>query len=343
MFKQKINKVYFFIGFIALISFLNACNSCSKRPFYEADISGVEIDGIHIHRYEELLFNANPFILFEELAPHQEDFYFFLGEGIHNEENLQVLYEYVTDPLLAEIYNDSREVWEDTGMLETSLENMFRYYKYHFPGNNIPEVYTYISGIDYNLPVILEQDTLVIAIDNYLGSDYHYYEKLGIPRYISHWMRPESVTADVVRILASDHLSAASQETETLLDHMIFEGKKLFFLDCMIPHAHDSLKILYNTRQLAWMKNNEGFVWAYKMDNDLLYSTDHSTINKFTGRAPFTSVFSQNSAPQTGNWIGWHIVREYMRRNPDLSLQDLINETDSRRILRESRYRPAGR
>ncbi len=340
MFKQKIKTVYFFIAFVALFFLFNACNSCRKRPFYEADISGIEIDSLRIFRYEEVLFNVNPFVLYEELVPHKEEFYFFLGEGIHDDENQQMLFDYVTDPLLIELYNDSREVWADTDELERSLENMFRYYRHHFPEGEIPAIYTYISGIDYNLPVILEGDTLIIAIDNYLGSDYHYYEKLGIPRYISQWMKPASVTADIVRIYAHKHLQDNSHRQENLLDNMITEGRKLYFLDCMIPHAHDSLKIFYTGSQLSWMENNEAFVWTYIIDNDLLYSTDHNAINKFTGRAPFTSVFSRHSAPQTGSWIGWQIVREYMRRNPELSLQDLMAETDAREILRESRYRP---
>ncbi len=317
-----------------------ACRQAERKPFYQADISGIVIDPLHISRYEKVLFQANPFILYEELTPYYEEFEFFLGDGIHQEEGRQQLYNYVTDPLLMDIYMDSRERIPDLEFLKESLHEAFRYYLYHFPGEELPRLYTYISGIDYNMPVFYEDAHLVIGIDNYLGKDYPLYDQVGIPRYLSHWMRPEMLAPDVMRLLAGKQISKVSRPPESLLDHMVHQGKKLYFLDCTFPALPDSLKIAYTSSQMQWMRKNEANVWLYLMDNELLYNTDREPIGRFIRTAPFTSIFSRESAPRTGAYIGWQIVREYMRRNPDISLEELIHESDARKVLRGARYRP---
>lgn len=317
-----------------------ACRQAERKPFYKADISGIDIDPPHISRYEKVLFQANPFTLYEELMPYFEEFDVFLGDGIHHEEGQQQLYNYVTDPLLREIYIDSRERIHDLGFVEESLHGAFRHYLYHFPGEELPRLYTYISGIDYNMPVFYEDGHLVIGIDNYLGRDYLLYDRVGIPRYLSHWMRPGMIAPDVMRLLAGKQASRVTRAPETLLDHMVHQGKKLFFLDCTMPALHDSLKIAYTSSQMQWMRKNEASVWLYLMDNELLYSSDHEAIGRFIRTAPFTSIFSRESAPRTGAYIGWQIVREYMRRNPHISLEELFLESDARKVLTGSRYRP---
>lgn len=339
--KKRIIKSVCFAIFLPVFLFsLPGCDNWERKPFYEADISDIQPEPVDIHRYDSLLFNANPFILDKELEPHTETYAFFLGEGLQDAEQQERLYNYVTDPFLIELYMDSEDMQEETDGLRASLTKTFRYYTYHFPEEPLPDIYTYISGIDHHVPVIFTDGHLIIGVDNYLGHDYEYYDKAGIPKYLSHWMRPESIVPDVARALADHHLTESSAAPETLLEHMIHEGKKQFFLDCMLPHTHDSLKINYTERQLAWMEQNLGRAWAYKLDNELLYRDDRDLVQRFIRKAPFTAPFSRSSAPQTGVYLGWQIVREYMERNPDTGLQDLLAEEDARKILTEARFRP---
>ncbi len=328
------------LAFLTICLAIGGCSAWDRKPFYEADISDVEIDPVRVSRYDSVLFELNPFDLRKEIEPHIEEFYFFLGEGIDDPAGVEQLYDYVTDPLMKELYIDSKEVWPDLDELGESLTRAFRFYQYHFPESKTPRVYSYISGIDHQMPVIHAEGHLIIALDTYLGSDYHYYEKIGIPRYKKRWMRPERVPVDVMEVLAREKLDMIYPQPETMLEHMIHEGKRLFFLDCMLPGTPDSLKIKYTDANQQWMENNKGRAWTYKLDNELLYSSDFAAIQKFVREAPFTAPFSQNSAPRTGVWLGWQIVREYMRRNQEVSLQELLHETDARKILNEARFRP---
>ena len=313
---------------------------CTRKPPYQVDISGVKVEPVTINRYEEVLFSINPFLLREEIDPYIETYYIFLGDEINDSTARRRLYDYITDPFIKELYVDSKEVWDKLRDLEAGLTTAFAYYKAHYPEENTPRVYSYISGLDYHLPVKYADDHLIIGLDLYLGRNYAKYGEIGIPAYKAQRMEPAFVIPDAVLILADKHMQSQAYIPETFLDYMIYEGKRLYFADCMLPSMHDTLKIGYTADQLRWMQRNQTYVWSYYIDNSFLYSSDRLLINKFVGDAPFTSAFSRNSAPRTAVWLGWQIVREYMRRHPEVSLQALLAEQDAQKILQQSRYRP---
>ena len=328
------------IALIVLILFGSACSRDGRKPSWEADVSGISIEKMEIQRFEEVLFNVNPSTLEGSLEPYFEKFSFFIEGSMGNSEAIESLYNFVTDPEIRELFIDTGKRWDDTDAITEPLAHTFRFHRYHFPDIELPEVYTYISGIDYMMPIIYTGDKLVIGLDNFLGSDYALYDRLGIPRYLSRWMRPERLNVEVMLAFADARLSEYAPMPETLLDHILYHGKRQYFLDNMLPRTHDTLKIAYTATNLEWMRHFEGYAWTYKLDNDLLYTSDHRIINQFTGEAPFTSAFGRDSAPRTGVWLGWQIVREYMRRNPEVDLQKLLSEGDSRKILAGARYRP---
>ena len=325
--------------YLLTVVLLTLLLQCKQKPHYQANISGIDIDTVVIHRYEELLFSINPYNLREEIDPHVETFKLFIGDEIDNPLAQQQLFDYMTDPLIMELYEESMKVWSDLSDLEAELHKAFRYYRYHFQSEPIPRMFSYISGLDYTLPIKYADNNLVIALDLYLGSDFQTYRQIGIPAYQAFRMAPDFLLVDIMRVMAEKHLQREAVIPESFLDYMLYEGKMLYFIDCMLPAYHDSLKIGYTSNQLAWMQQNRGYVWSYYLQNEFLYSSERQIITRFIGDAPFTSAFSRGSAPRTASWIGWQIVREYMRRHPDLSLQDLIQNHDSAAILAASRFR----
>ena len=46
---------------------------------------------------------------------------------------------------------------------------------------------------------------------------------------------------------------------------------------------------------------------------------------------------------RTANFVGWRIVREYMQRHPQASMEDLLAVEDAQELLDRSRYKPARR
>jgi len=76
------------------------------------------------------------------------------------------------------------------------------------------------------------------------------------------------------------------------------------------------------------------------IDKKLLYTTDVREINKYIGEAPFTSTFSQNSAPRIGQYIGWQIIRSYAQTHPNENFKNIFSITNSSILLQQSGYKP---
>jgi hypothetical protein len=127
---------------------------------------------------------------------------------------------------------------------------------------------------------------------------------------------------------------------KTLLDRMVGAGKLLYYLDRVMPTTADSIKMCYTNNQLNWAIENESNVWAFIIQNDLLYSTDYKSQSKLMLDAPFTTGFSRQSPSRLGAWLGLQIVSDYMQNNPKTSLQDLFLMSDSQELLHKSGYKP---
>jgi hypothetical protein len=86
--------------------------------------------------------------------------------------------------------------------------------------------------------------------------------------------------------------------------------------------------------------NNEDQMWTYLIEHDLLFSSDKFIIRKLTGEAPFTSYFTNESPGKAAIWIGFRIIESYMERNRDISLSEMMKNTDVQNILDNAKYNP---
>ncbi len=315
--------------------------SCSwnKKRRLKVNISHIKVNDIKIKRYGEALFKINNDSLKEQLQLLKKDYSFFLDANLNDTLNLIQIRDYINDPILINIYRDCIKKYPKLDDLEHQLTTAFKYYKYYFPNKKIPQVYTYISGLDYQHNIIFADSVLVIALDMYMGKDYEQYRQIGIPEYKVLWLNKKSIVRDCMEEIASSKINYKDSNT-TFLNQIIKRGKILYFLDAMLPDMPDEQKIEYTKKQLEWCKKNESNIWAFFIENKLLYSTDYQAINKFIIDGPFTSVFSRESPSRIGCWIGWQIVRAFMNNNKNTTLNELINEKDAQKILSKSKYKP---
>jgi hypothetical protein len=76
------------------------------------------------------------------------------------------------------------------------------------------------------------------------------------------------------------------------------------------------------------------------VDQEALYSTSTKEINRYCDEHPFTPGYPRESPGRLGNWIGWQIVKAYMAKHAELSMEDLFKLKDPQKFLSESGYRP---
>jgi uncharacterized protein YjaZ len=76
------------------------------------------------------------------------------------------------------------------------------------------------------------------------------------------------------------------------------------------------------------------------VENKRLYVTGRMDIKRLIDDGPYTNGFPVESPGRAGVWIGWQIVRKYMDKNPEVSLDKLMQMSDSQKILNDSKYYP---
>ncbi len=326
--------------FLALTFLLSAvsCGDISTR-FPQADIDPEERINVRINRYDLALFGLEPDQFQEGLLSIQNEFGPLLAADLSDTANVMQLYRFVNDTQIIRIYERTEEVYPDSRFMESALSDAFTRFHYLFPAYTLPEVYTYISDLYFERPIIIQGNDLVVGIDLYLGSNFPLYRKLGLPFYKVRWMEPESLPVDVMKALFHHHL-APQYNQKTLLDRMIDGGKKLAYLDAVFPSVADEFKISYTPEQLYWANENEQHIWAFLVSNQLLYTTDYQTITKLIQDGPFTTGFSNESPARLGIFIGWKIVSSYLNKNPRVTLEELFENVDSQDILQNSGYKP---
>lgn len=108
----------------------------------------------------------------------------------------------------------------------------------------------------------------------------------------------------------------------------------------MLPNQPDSLIFGYTPQQYKWCQRNENNIWTYLIENKLLFTTNLLDINKMINDAPFTSGFSRESPGRTAVWIGYRIVEQFMERNQEYTLDDLMKVNDYQYILNKAKYKP---
>lgn len=322
---------------LTVLLFASACNWNKDR--LRIDLSGIKIRDVKIHRYDLDLFRVPVADLEKGLTAIKDQYRFFLGTDLTDTLKIAEMRSYLQNPRNIDFHKACKEYFTDMTTTEKELTEGLRHFKFYFPDAVIPEVYSYISGGDYENPVRLVDSVMIIALDTYLGKDFKPYLSDGLPLYRTVRMTPDNIVPACMKEMINT-VYPGNPEAVTLLDQMVDAGKKLYLLDAMVPDIPAFLKIEYTPAQLEWIRNNESHAWAAIIENRMLYSSDGQVIRIFLADGPYTPEFTRESPPRIGQWIGWRIVKNYMDNNSDVTVQQMISEKDSQKILSLSGYKP---
>ena len=123
-----------------------------------------------------------------------------------------------------------------------------------------------------------------------------------------------------------------------LVDLVVMEGVKLYFMDKMMPETPDSMKIMYSNVEWESAQVMEGMIYKDMMPH--LINTDPKMLRLYLEESPFTQIYGNESPPRLGHFTGWMIVRSYMEKHPEITLPQLMYEIDYETIFQEASYRP---
>lgn len=320
---------------IALLLIFTA--GCGPNP-EKSRKSLTGIEKVTVRDYGQVIFSLDPLNIKQGLDSISSEFGIFTGDDPDTLQALQIR-EFIMDPLNRELAAGCAEKFPSLEFLNIELTDCIAAIKSTDPAFRVPDVYTYISGLIYESPVEYFDSMMVIGLDLFLGWDYQPYRAAGIPVYMTRRMERQNIVPECARQIAISKIPTGF-EPKTLLDFMILHGKVLYVMDMYLPVTPDSLKIGYTAGQAVWCSNNEANIWRMMIDQDVLYSTESFVNKRFIMDGPFTSGMPDGAPAMLGRWIGWQIVRSYMKKNPGISLDELLTQGDSQLILSNSNYKP---
>lgn len=335
------NSTFCLLLFLSLLLAATACKK--KEPNYQPQSNTQKIKKIEeshpirIYRYEQALFSLSTENLKEGLDSLQKDYHFFLGDNPSTSD----LKKYLNDPLNKRLYKEVQQQYADLSDLEEDFQKAFARIRYYFPDAELPRIYTIVSGLSYETPVIYVDSVLIISLDMYMGSDYHYYKQMGemLPLFIRRHLNRENILPDCMKAL-SYQVIHSNNAALNILDDMVLEGKRWMFAEIALPECPDSLICNYTTDQMEWAKAYEYDVWSFLINKNYLYTNDNLVARKLIGEAPFTAYFGERSPGNLGSWLGWQICRHWVLQNQEHPMKELFEEKNPQTVLKNSKYRP---
>lgn len=316
--------------FILLVLLAIAVVSCDKNKKVIAEAEEIPVT-VEVDRYEKAFFESKP----SDLPLLKEKYPFFFPPSVSD----TALVEKMTNPLWRQLYQEVEKRYGNFETEKAGIEDLFRYIKYYYPKTKIPKVVTVIQDMDAEYKTIYSEDKnmLIISLELYLGKNHKFYE---FPQYMKNTFEPNQMLPDIVDSFG--FVKVKPPTDREFLSQMLYEGKKLYLKDVLLPETSEEDKICYTTEQLQWCAENDVDVWRYFVEEKLLYSTDTKLIQRFIAPAPFSKFGRDNdntTPPRIANWIGWQIVRSFMENNSDVPVQKML-VMDAKEIFQKSKYKP---
>lgn len=330
--------LHFMWGFSLLLS------GCNGRSI-DVDVSGIHTE-VEVERFDLSLFGVSPDSSETAIGSIYEnygDFFDVFNVHVINigsasaKRYASYLSMFINDPLNREVFEYTGEVFGEMDDINRELTDGFRHYLYYYPDSILPRVVGYVSRFNQGLFTV---DHFVgVGLDQYLGSDCHYYRKMATPLYLRMKKIPERVPVDVMMAWATQ-ICPYNDSIDNVLNRMIHKGMLAWFVDAMYPQMEEQFKMGFTAEQMKWCKNNEKQMWTFLVEEKLLFSTKQMDIRKLTEDAPSTQFFTLESPGKAAVWQGLQIVRAFADRNPQLSLNQIVSRRDYQEVLRLSKYNP---
>jgi gliding motility-associated lipoprotein GldB len=315
-------KLYRFVVVLCLF-FL----SCDQKSKVEKAVEEIPVD-VKVERFDKVFFETKP----QDLAKVKKQYPFFFPAG--NDDNVWL--NKMQDPIWREVYTEVEKKYSNFEPVREEFNALFQHVKYYFPETKIPKVITVIGEMDYNAKAIYADSLVIVALELYLGKNHKFYE---FPNYLKENFEEKQIMPDVVSSFSFRKIPASADRT--LLSQMIFEGKQLYAKDLLLPNYTDAEKMGYTPEQIKWCEENEEYMWRHFIEKEMLYSEDPKLNTRFIAPAPFSKFYLEidNDSPgRVGAWIGWQVVRSFMKNN-NVTLPELL-KTNAKEIFEKSKYKP---
>jgi hypothetical protein len=243
----------------------------------------------------------------------------------------------LTNPGIDTLLAETKRIFGDGSALEAEFRQAFANIRYYYPDFRPPVVKTLITGLDTDL--FVSDSLILVGLDFFLGPSGKYRPKMY--EYLMRRYDPEDIVPSCILIYGiGPQFNKTDLQDKTVLADMIAYGKSFYFAKHMLPCTPDSVLIWYTSAEIDGATANQDLIWARFLEDKILFSTSMIDKKNYLGDRPFTIQVGEKCPGRIGQWVGWQIVKEYMGRNPEVTLPELMNNADAREIFKKANYKP---
>ena len=336
-----------------LICTLIVFTSCEDDPLKKVDVSESKLE-VRFDRLDHDLFQADfsdPARTGQTLYQKYGSFYCEYMEAIMQaapcqpDSNILALQGFVEHRDMSALQRQVDKKFTNEALIpfQNEFTESVRRWTHFFPDSIAPRIVFMNSGLNFS--AYSTDSVIAVGLEFFLGpkdSIVQLFPNDIFPQYFKDDMREDYMVTNAMKDFAwaqCNKLDATNNKSE-LLNILVHQGKVMYMLDALLPNVEDSTKMNWSATQAEWAVANEFSVWKTLAQQEILFRSNYNMNKKWIDFAPFTNAdgVPQDSPPQLGIWMGWNMVRAYVKANPDVTLQQLLQEKDAQKILKA--YKP---
>ena len=294
---------------------------------------------LEIKRLEDSLFNLQTKAEIANFLEHHQllaEEFLDIKDDQEKNKLIDKLYDMVHDASIQALYQEVQHKFKDITKLQSELEYAFKCLKYYYPTFEVPQVVTLITGMGSDLHV--SKQLIVISLDSFLGEGAKF-RPLRMPDYILRTYQPQYILSKLI-LLLSQQFNVENLKDNTLLQDMLYAGKAYYFTKTLLPEVSDAIILGYTEAQYSDTEKHQRIVWQHFIDHELFYETNHMVKKKYLGDRPFTSEIGYGCPGNIGGWLGYQIIKKYMKNNSNITLPMLMQNTDAQYLFMQAKYQP---
>ncbi|MCU0449218.1 MAG: hypothetical protein MUC97_05125 [Bernardetiaceae bacterium] len=186
--------------------------------------------------------------------------------------------------------------------------------------------------------MIVTDSAIFVGVDYFMGHYSRYRSR--DPDYIFRTYNRDLVVPAAL-VMLSERFNQVDRRSKTLINQMVAYGKAFEFARRTLPGTPDSLIMRYSGQQMVDCDGNEATIYAHFVDKNLFFETSYEATKKYLEQRPAVNEISTQCPGRIGTWLGWRIVRSYMKKRPEVTLPQLMANPQAQLIFEQSQYRPA--
>lgn len=324
---------------------LFSCTSKNNAP----DVSNVKLD-LQTKRFEKALFTMDTIHFNQSMNKLVADYPEFAPLFFREILNVDPRWSPDTTAMYIKgfissykpVYDSAEILFPDFKQETGELKEVLQYVKHYFPEYKLPEeIVTYVGPVD-GVGDAITPNALLVGLHQHLGEEYSMYS-MDIVRqtyasYITRKFTPEYIPVNAAKNIVLD-MYPETEEDKSLVIKMVENGKRLYCMQQFLPNTDEYLIIGYTKMQLERSYSSEAQIWELFLQNNMLQSIDDNLIKNYIGDSPKTQELGEGSPGNIGSFVGWQIVKKYMKDHSSLGLKDLMAKPADE-IFREAKYKP---